>query len=48
MPAIRCLAVAVLLLACAAAGCGKTSEQREQERVARETALRQALEKSLA
>lgn len=47
MPAIRCLAVAVLLLACAAAGCGK-SEQREQDRVARETALRQALEKSLA
>ena len=48
MPAIRCLALAVLLLACVAAGCGKTSEQREQERLARETALREALEKSLA
>jgi hypothetical protein len=48
MSAIRCLTVVGLLLACAAAGCGKTSEQREQERVARETALRQALEKSLA
>jgi hypothetical protein len=48
MPAIRSLALALLLLACAAAGCGKTSEQREQERIAQETALRQALEKSLA
>ena len=46
MPAIRCLLVALLLVC--TAGCGKTSEQREQERIARETALRQALEKSLA
>jgi hypothetical protein len=46
MPAIRCLLVALLLVCIA--GCGKTSEQREQERIARETALRQALEKSLA
>jgi len=47
MPAIRCLLVAFLLVCCIA-GCGKTSEQREQERIARETVLRQALEKSLA
>src|SRR4029079_19144812 len=46
MPAIRYLLVALLLVCIG--GCGKTSEQREQERVARETALRQALEKSLA
>jgi hypothetical protein len=46
MPAIRCLLVA--LAAVCIGGCGKTSEQREQERIARETALRQALEKSLA
>ena len=48
MSAIRCLTLVALLLACAAGGCGKTSEQREEARVARETALRQALEKSLA
>jgi hypothetical protein len=48
MPAIRCLTLVALLLACAAGGCGKTSEQREEARVARETALREALEKSLA
>ena len=46
MPAIRYLLVALLLVCIG--GCGKTSEQREQERIARETALRQALEKSLA
>jgi hypothetical protein len=46
MQAIRCLLVALLLVCIA--GCGKTSEQREQERIARETALRQALEKSMA
>ena len=48
MSAIRCLTLVALLLACAAGGCGKTSEQREEARVARETALREALEKSLA
>ncbi len=48
MPAIRyCLVVAVLL-ALAAAGCGKSDDQREGERIAREAALRQALERSLA
>src|SRR4029078_13164476 len=45
MPAIRYLVVGLLLVCIA--GCGKTSEQREQERIARETALRQALEKAL-
>jgi hypothetical protein len=49
MPAVRfCLFIAVLLGIIFAAGCGKSSEQREQERIARETALRRALEQSLA
>jgi hypothetical protein len=48
MPAIRYLVVVALLLVGVAAGCGKTSEQREQERAAREAALRQALAQSLA
>jgi hypothetical protein len=47
MPAIRYSGIVALMLVCIAAGCGKTSEQREQERIAQETALRQALEKSL-
>src|SRR5690349_7122264 len=42
-----CLLLAVLL-GVVVAGCGKSSEQREQERVARETALRRALEQSMA
>jgi hypothetical protein len=48
MPAIRYCLVVAALLAFVAAGCGKSSEQREQERIAHEAALRQALERSLA
>jgi hypothetical protein len=40
--------VAAALLAALAAGCGKSNEQREHERAAREAALRQALSDSLA
>lgn len=48
MPAIRYCVVAAALMAVLAAGCGKSNEQREQERAAREAALRQALSDSLA
>ncbi|HEY2863115.1 MAG TPA: hypothetical protein VGK37_05805 [Casimicrobiaceae bacterium] len=48
MPAIRYCMVAAALLAALAAGCGKSNEQREHERAAREAALRQALSDSLA
>lgn len=40
--------VIAALLAFAAAGCGRSSGEREQERVAREAALKSALERSLA
>jgi hypothetical protein len=43
MPAIRYCVVAAVLVATVGAGCGKSNEQREQERLAREAALRQAL-----
>ncbi len=48
MPAIRTGLVVAILLATVGAGCGKSSDQREQQRIAHETALRQALERSLA
>lgn len=48
MTAIRYCLLFAILLGCVAAGCGKSSEERDRERIARETALRQALEKSLA
>jgi hypothetical protein len=48
MAAIRYCLLIIALVGCVAAGCGKSNEQRERERVARETALRQALERSMA
>jgi hypothetical protein len=47
MPAIRYGLVVAALLGCILAGCGE-SKEHEQQRVAREAALRQALELSLA
>jgi hypothetical protein len=47
MPAIG-LWIVIAALCVAAAGCGKSGEQREQERIAREAALRKTLGDSLA
>ena len=48
MPRFRHGLLLAVLLGVVAAGCGKSGEQREQERIARESALRRAFEQSQA